>query len=159
MADRLDPLVLDLVEWVARQPRPYAEVMAAWRTSCPRLTVWEDAVDRGYVERRSSQNGTTMVITTAAGQTFLRAHGRAPAVATGTKRSRPESIVIDYQGDGDLAAIGSAEILHAANRGENITVIFENNAIYSMTGGQMAPTTLLGQKTATTPRGRRASAT
>ena len=82
------------------------------------------------------------------------AHGRATAVATGVKRSRPESIVIDYQGDGYLAAIGSAEILHAANRGEPITVFFINNAIYSMTGGQSAPTTLLGQKTMTTPEGR-----
>jgi 2-oxoisovalerate ferredoxin oxidoreductase beta subunit len=85
------------------------------------------------------------------------AHGRAPAVATGAKRSRPESIVISYQGDGDLAAIGSAEILHAANRGENITAIFINNAVYSMTGGQAAPTTLLGQKTTTTPGGRQAA--
>lgn len=82
------------------------------------------------------------------------AHGRAPAVATATKRSRPDSIVISYQGDGDLAAIGSAEILHAANRGENISVIFVNNAIYSMTGGQVAPTTLVGQKTTTSPLGR-----
>jgi 2-oxoisovalerate ferredoxin oxidoreductase beta subunit len=85
------------------------------------------------------------------------AHGRAPAVATAAKRSRPESIVIGYQGDGDLSAIGSAEILHAANRGENITVIFINNAIYSMTGGQVAPTTLLGQKSTTTPGGRQAA--
>jgi 2-oxoisovalerate ferredoxin oxidoreductase beta subunit len=85
------------------------------------------------------------------------AHGRATAVATGVKRSRPESIVIDYQGDGDLAAIGSAEILHAANRGEPITVIFINNAIYSMTGGQSAPTTLLGQKSMTSPNGRSAA--
>ncbi len=84
------------------------------------------------------------------------AHGRAPAVATAMKRSRPNSIVISYQGDGDLSAIGSAEILHAANRGENITVIFVNNAIYSMTGGQCAPTTLLGQKSTTTPDGRSA---
>jgi 2-oxoisovalerate ferredoxin oxidoreductase beta subunit len=82
------------------------------------------------------------------------AHGRAPAVATAIKRSRPESIVISYQGDGDLSAIGSSEILHAANRGENITVIFVNNAIYSMTGGQAAPTTLIGQKSTTTPGGR-----
>ena len=82
------------------------------------------------------------------------AHGRAPAVATGVRRSRPESIVIGYQGDGDLSAIGSAEILHAANRGENITIIFINNAVYSMTGGQSAPTTLIGQKTTTTPDGR-----
>ncbi len=82
------------------------------------------------------------------------AHGRAPAVATAAKRSHPHSIVISYQGDGDLSAIGSAEILHAANRGENITVIFVNNAIYSMTGGQVAPTTLIGQKSTTTPLGR-----
>jgi 2-oxoisovalerate ferredoxin oxidoreductase beta subunit len=82
------------------------------------------------------------------------AHGRAPAVATAVKRAHPESIVISYQGDGDLAAIGTAEILHAANRGENITVFFINNAIYGMTGGQMAPTTLLGQKSTTTPHGR-----
>src|ERR1039458_5269250 len=82
------------------------------------------------------------------------AHGRAPAVATAAKRSRPDSIVVSYQGDGDLSAIGAAEILHAANRGENITVIFVNNAIYSMTGGQAAPTTLIGQKSTTTPNGR-----
>jgi len=82
------------------------------------------------------------------------AHGRAPAVATGIKRAHPESIVISYQGDGDLAAIGTAEIIHAANRGEGITVFFVNNAIYGMTGGQMAPTTLIGQKTLTSPRGR-----
>jgi len=84
------------------------------------------------------------------------AHGRAPAVATAIKRSRPESILISYQGDGDLSSIGTAEIIHAANRGENITVIFVNNGIYSMTGGQMAPTTPLDQKTATTPFGRSA---
>jgi 2-oxoglutarate ferredoxin oxidoreductase subunit beta len=84
------------------------------------------------------------------------AHGRALAVATGIKRARPENIVFTYQGDGDLAAIGGNETLHAANRGENLTVIFINNAIYGMTGGQMAPTTLLGQKTATTPKGRMA---
>ena len=82
------------------------------------------------------------------------AHGRAPAVGTAIKRSHPNSIVISYQGDGDLSAIGSAEILHAANRGESVTVIFVNNAIYSMTGGQVAPTTLLGQKSTTTPTGR-----
>jgi 2-oxoisovalerate ferredoxin oxidoreductase beta subunit len=85
------------------------------------------------------------------------AHGRCPAVATAMKRSRPESIVIGYQGDGDLSAIGSAEILHAANRGENITIIFVNNAIYSMTGGQAAPTTLIGQTSTTTPEGRSAT--
>jgi 2-oxoisovalerate ferredoxin oxidoreductase beta subunit len=82
------------------------------------------------------------------------AHGRAPAVATAVKRSCPESIVVAYQGDGDLAAIGTAEIIHAANRGEAITVIFVNNGIYGMTGGQMAPTTPLGKKTTTSPLGR-----
>ena len=83
------------------------------------------------------------------------AHGRAPAVATAIKRLRPSRLVFTYQGDGDLAAIGTAETIHAANRGENITIIFINNAIYGMTGGQMAPTTLEGMKTATTPYGRR----
>jgi 2-oxoisovalerate ferredoxin oxidoreductase beta subunit len=82
------------------------------------------------------------------------AHGRAPAAATAVKRALPDSLVISYQGDGDLAAIGGNEILHAANRGENITVFFVNNAIYGMTGGQMAPTTLMGQKTTTSPFGR-----
>jgi len=82
------------------------------------------------------------------------AHGRAPAVATGIKRTRPEALVFAYQGDGDLAAIGTAEIIHAANRGENITVFFINNAIYGMTGGQMAPTSLKGMKTSTSPYGR-----
>lgn len=81
-------------------------------------------------------------------------HGRAPAVATGVKRACPENIVFTYQGDGDLAAIGTAETVHAATRGENITVIFVNNCIYGMTGGQMAPTTLPGQITQTTPYGR-----
>ncbi len=81
-------------------------------------------------------------------------HGRAPAVATGVKRAQPDKIVFTYQGDGDLASIGTAEIIHSANRGENITVIFVNNTVYGMTGGQMAPTTLLGQKTTTSPYGR-----
>jgi len=82
------------------------------------------------------------------------AHGRAPAVATGIKRVMPEKLVFTYQGDGDLAAIGTAETFHAVNRGENIVIIFINNAIYGMTGGQMAPTTVLGQITSTTPYGR-----
>ena len=84
------------------------------------------------------------------------AHGRAPAVATGASRLNPDVLVFTYQGDGDLAAIGTAETIHAANRGENIAMIFINNGIYGMTGGQMAPTTLLGMKTATTPYGRTA---
>ena len=82
-------------------------------------------------------------------------HGRAQAVATGLKRARPENVIFTYQGDGDLAAIGTAETVHAATRGENITVIFINNAIYGMTGGQMAPTSLPGQVTQTTPYGQR----
>lgn len=82
------------------------------------------------------------------------AHGRAPAVATGIKRTHPHQAVFTYQGDGDLACIGTAETIHALNRGENITIIFINNAIYGMTGGQMAPTTLVGMKTATCPYGR-----
>lgn len=82
------------------------------------------------------------------------AHGRAPAVATGIKRTCPEKYVFTYQGDGDLAAIGTAESLHACNRGENLVILFVNNGIYGMTGGQMAPTTLIGAKTATTPYGR-----
>ncbi|OQB15939.1 MAG: 2-oxoglutarate oxidoreductase subunit KorB [Firmicutes bacterium ADurb.Bin193] len=86
------------------------------------------------------------------------AHGRAPAVATGIKRANPENIVFTYQGDGDLAAIGTAETVHAAARGENITIIFINNAIYGMTGGQMAPTTLVGQVTQTSPYGRKVEA-
>ena len=81
-------------------------------------------------------------------------HGRAPAVATGVKRVLPDNIVFTYQGDGDLAAIGTGEVVHAAARGENITVIFINNGTYGMTGGQMAPTTLLSQVTQTTPKGR-----
>ncbi len=82
-------------------------------------------------------------------------HGRAPAVATGVKRARPENFVFAYQGDGDLAAIGLSEIIHCANRGERVTIIFVNNTVYGMTGGQMAPTTLVGQKTTTSPYGRR----
>ncbi|OHB65285.1 MAG: hypothetical protein A2168_06200 [Planctomycetes bacterium RBG_13_50_24] len=85
------------------------------------------------------------------------AHGRPPAVATGMKRTNPDKIIFSYQGDGDLASIGAAEILHAGHRGEQITVIFINNAVYGMTGGQMAPTTMLGQVTATTPKGRTAA--
>ncbi|MCD6565686.1 MAG: 2-oxoglutarate oxidoreductase [Bacteroidales bacterium] len=85
------------------------------------------------------------------------AHGRAPAVATAIKRLLPEKVVFTYQGDGDLAAIGTAETIHACNRGENITMIFINNGIYGMTGGQMAPTTLVGMKSSTTPFGREVS--
>lgn len=85
------------------------------------------------------------------------AHGRTPAVATAIKRVLPDRIVFSYQGDGDLAAIGMAETVHAANRGENITIVFVNNSLYAMTGGQMAPTTMVGQKTLTSPYGRNTS--
>ena len=85
---------------------------------------------------------------------YEAAHGRAPAVATGFKRVHPDKYIFTYQGDGDLASIGAAEIVHAAHRGEKITTIFINNAIYGMTGGQMAPTSLVGQKTTTSPLGR-----
>jgi len=88
--------------------------------------------------------------------TIQSAHGRAPAVATGVKRANPDLFVITYQGDGDLASIGTAEIVHAANRGEKISTIFVNNGIYGMTGGQMAPTSLIGWKTETSPYGRKA---
>ena len=125
----------------------------AWYTSC-----WRSAIDELGVQDR------TVLISPVGCSVFAYyyfdvgniqvAHGRAPAVATAVKRSRPESIVLDYQGDGDLAAIGTAEIVHAANRGEPITVIFVNNGIYGMTGGQMAPTTPLGGKTTTSPFGR-----
>ncbi len=87
---------------------------------------------------------------------YEAAHGRAPAIATGSKRVHPDLVVFTYQGDGDLAAIGTAEVVHAAARGEKITTIFVNNAVYGMTAGQMAPTTLIGQKTTTTPEGRSA---
>lgn len=85
---------------------------------------------------------------------IISLHGRAPAVATGLKRTRPEKLVFTYQGDGDLASIGLSEIMHAANRGENFTVLFINNGIFGMTGGQMAPTTLIGQKATTAQQGR-----
>ena len=92
------------------------------------------------------------------GVDFVEApHGRAPAVATGIRRVRPEAFVLTYQGDGDLAAIGTAEIIHAAGRGELLTAVFVNNGIYGMTGGQMAPTTLLGQRSTSSPGGREAA--
>lgn len=99
--------------------------------------------------------GCACLMTRSFGIDMIQAqHGRAPAVATGIKRSRPESVVFTYQGDGDLSAIGAAEILHVAGRNENITVIFVNNGVFGMTGGQMAPTTLPEQRTVSSPRGR-----
>lgn len=99
--------------------------------------------------------GCSCLMTSSFGVDMIQAqHGRAPAVATGIKRVSPESIVFSYQGDGDLAAIGTAEIIHAAARNENLTSIFVNNGVFGMTGGQMAPTTLPGQKTISSPLGR-----
>ena len=117
-----------------------------------------EAIDELGIEGKTV--GVTPVGCSVLGYNFFgcdmveAAHGRAPAVATGCKRVRPDNLVFTYQGDGDLAAIGTAETVHAATRGENITVIFINNAIYGMTGGQMAPTSLPGQVTQTTPYGR-----
>jgi hypothetical protein len=90
--DKLDPLIRDLVEWVAKEPRPYTEVLEAWRTSCPRLTVWEDACDRGYVERRSVDGKGVLVIATEAGRALLRAGSEAPKLATDVPRCSPEPL-------------------------------------------------------------------
>lgn len=115
------------------------------------------------MELREKAVGVFPVGCGAMGKTYLNfdvigpSHGRAPAVATGYKRCAPDRFVFTYQGDGDLGAIGTSEILHAANRGEHFVTIFLNNCTYGMTGGQMAPTTLIGQKTTTTPKGRNAA--
>ena len=117
-----------------------------------------EAIDELGIEGKTV--GVTPVGCSVLGYNFFgcdmveAAHGRAPAVATGIKRVLPDNVVFAYQGDGDLASIGTAETVHAATRGENITIIFINNAIYGMTGGQMAPTTLVGMKTSTSPYGR-----
>lgn len=117
----------------------------------------------GLIDEYNAQDNVVAVMPVGCGtmgmfhfdtDVVVSAHGRAPAVATGVKRTAPDRLVFTYQGDGDLAAIGMAEIMHAANRGENITVIFVNNGIYGMTGGQLAPTTLVGQKASTAKKGR-----
>ena len=117
-----------------------------------------EAIDELGIEGRTvgvaSVGCSVMAYTYFACDMIQAAHGRAPAVATGAKRANPDNIVFTYQGDGDLAAIGTAETVHSAARGENITIIFVNNAIYGMTGGQMAPTSLPGQVTQTSPYGR-----
>ena len=113
-----------------------------------------EVIDELGVEGRASVGCSVFTYNYFACDMVQAPHGRAPAVATGIKRARPENVVFTYQGDGDLAAIGTGETVHAATRGENIVVIFINNAIYGMTGGQMAPTTLPGQVTQTTPYGR-----
>ena len=117
-----------------------------------------EAIDELGIEGRTvgvaSVGCSVMAYNDFACDMIQAAHGRAPAVATGAKRANPDNIVFTYQGDGDLAAIGTAETVHSAARGENITIIFVNNAIYGMTGGQMAPTSLPGQVTQTSPYGR-----
>jgi 2-oxoglutarate ferredoxin oxidoreductase subunit beta len=113
--------------------------------------------DMGLVEKTicvSSIGCSVFIYNYLSVDTVEAPHGRAPAVATGVKRARPDKFVFTYQGDGDLASIGMAEIMHCANRGERISVVFVNNTVYGMTGGQMAPTTLIGQKTTTCPGGR-----
>jgi len=146
---------------VFTKPKSLAEVQTSFCPGCTHGIIHRlvaEAIDELGVE------GTTIGVAPVGCAVFAydffnfdmiqAPHGRAPAVATGVKRVYPEKIVFSYQGDGDLAAIGTAEIVHAAARGEKITVVFVNNAIYGMTNGQMAPTTLIGQITDTTPRGR-----
>ena len=149
------------MEIIAQRPKSLTDIQF---TYCPGCThgishrLIAEAIDE--LEMRNQMMGVAPVGCSVFAYKFFNfdmaeaAHGRAPAVATGMKRARPDMHVFTYQGDGDLAAIGTAEIIHAANRGENITVFFVNNAIYGMTGGQMAPTTLPGMKTSTSPYGR-----
>jgi 2-oxoglutarate ferredoxin oxidoreductase subunit beta len=117
----------------------------------------EVLTEKNLVERAicvSSIGCSVFIYNYLAVDTLEAPHGRSPATATGVRRARPDSVIYTYQGDGDLASIGMAEIMHAANRGERFTTIFVNNTVYGMTGGQMAPTTLVGQKTTTSPQGR-----
>ena len=149
------------MEIIAQRPKSLTDTPF---TYCPGCThgishrLIAEAIDE--LEMRNQMMGVAPVGCSVFAYKFFNfdmaeaAHGRAPAVATGMKRARPDMHVFTYQGDGDLAAIGTAEIVHAANRGENITVFFVNNAIYGITGGQMAPTTLPGMKTSTSPYGR-----
>ena len=146
---------------IAKRPKSLTDIQF---TYCPGCThgishrLIAEAIDE--LDMRNKMMGVAPVGCSVFAYKFFNfdmaeaAHGRAPAVATGMKRARPDMHVFTYQGDGDLAAIGTAEIIHAANRGENISVFFVNNAIYGMTGGQMAPTTLPGMKTSTSPYGR-----
>ena len=149
------------MEIIAQRPKSLTDLQF---TYCPGCThgishrLIAEAIDE--LEMRNQMMGVAPVGCSVFAYKFFdcdmaeAAHGRAPAVATGMKRARPDMHVFTYQGDGDLAAIGTAEIIHAANRGEHISVFFVNNAIYGMTGGQMAPTTLPGMKTSTSPYGR-----
>lgn len=152
------------MEVIAKRPKALSKLQFHY---CPGCThgiahrIIAEAIDE--LELNNSMMGVAPVGCSVFAYKFFdldmaeAAHGRAPAVATGMKRARPDMHVFTYQGDGDLAAIGTAEIVHAANRGEHMTVFFINNAIYGMTGGQMAPTTLPGMKTTTSPYGRDAN--
>ncbi len=146
---------------LSRKPKALADEPTHYCPGCGHGIVHKliaEAVDRLGIRERTV--GIAPVGCAVLAYNYLRvdmteaAHGRVPAVATGIKRVQPDAIVFGYQGDGDLAAIGMAETIHAANRGENITIFFVNNSVYGMTGGQMAPTTLEGQLTATCPSGR-----
>jgi 2-oxoglutarate ferredoxin oxidoreductase subunit beta len=150
------------MQQIFRRPKSLKDVQTHFCPGCHHGTIHRlvaEAIDQFGVQKR------TIGVASVGCSVFLYSyfdidvvespHGRAAAVATGVKRARPDCFVFTYQGDGDLAAIGTAEIIHAANRGEDITVIFVNNTTYGMTGGQMAPTTLVGQKTSTSPYGRK----
>ena len=146
---------------VFQKPRSLADVPLHYCPGCPHGIIHRlvaEAIDHLGIEGRTI--GVAPVGCAVMAYDYFTCdmveapHGRAPAVATGLKRALPDNIIFTYQGDGDLAAIGTAETVHSATRGENITVIFVNNAIYGMTGGQMAPTSLPGQVTQTTPYGR-----
>lgn len=146
---------------VAGRPRALLAVPMHYCPGCTHGIIHRlvaEAIDRLAIRERTvgvASVGCSVFIYNYLDVDFQQAaHGRAPAVATGIKRTLPDRVVFTYQGDGDLASIGAAEILHAAARGERITVVFVNNALYGMTGGQMAPTTLSGMVTTTTPRGR-----
>ena len=151
----------DNVQTVFQRPASLKEVVSHYCPGCHHGTVHRlvaEALDQLDLQDRTigiGSVGCSVLLYEYFDIDVIEApHGRAPAVATGAKRVHPESIVFTYQGDGDLAAIGMAEIIHAANRGENFTVIFVNNTTYGMTGGQMAPTSLPGQVTTTSPYGR-----
>ena len=150
------------MEQVFKRPESLKDVQTHFCPGCHHGTIHRlvaEAIDEFAVQERTigvASVGCSVFLYSYFDIDVVEApHGRASAVATGVKRARPDCFVFTYQGDGDLAAIGTAEIIHAANRGEDITVIFVNNTIYGMTGGQMAPTTLLEQKTTTSPYGRK----
>jgi 2-oxoglutarate/2-oxoacid ferredoxin oxidoreductase subunit beta len=151
----------DFEQLIFQRPQAMKDVPTHYCPGCTHGVIHRlvaESIDELGVRERSvgiAPVGCSVLIYNYINTDFVEApHGRAPALATGLKRVRPDLVVYTYQGDGDLASIGTNEILHTANRGEKVTVIFVNNAIYGMTGGQMAPTTLPGQKTSTSPFGR-----